>query len=132
MLTLNSSYTQMVYDAVSEQEGRGEALRYATLVFTVPIVFGVQFLYEYGSIAAETSNLTAFGRVIVAAFVVTVGPLPVLALVAPPDPITLVRVVGGTLLAATPAVYFVLFRVLGFDVTYGPGTTGLSFDQLAS
>lgn len=69
---------------------------------------------------AETSNLTAFGRVTVAAFVVLVGPLPVLALVTPPDPFTLVRRVGLVLAVATPIAYLFLFRILSFDIAYGP------------
>lgn len=118
-LTVLGTFTQTVYEVVSADRGRIEGVLYAVCTLIIPL-FAVGFLYEYGSTSAETSNLTPFGRVTVAAFVVLIGPLPVLALVTPPDPFTLVRRVGLVLGAATPIAYLLLFRLLSFDIAHGP------------
>ena len=114
-LTIPGSFARTVYEAVPRRLGRVEGVSYAVFSLTVPL-FAVGFLYEYGSISAETSNLTAFGRVVVAATI----PLPALALVSPPDPFTLIRRVDLALIVATPVVYLFLFRMLGFDIAYDP------------
>lgn len=111
------SFSHTVYETISKQRGKAEGARYAGLTLAVPFV-GIWFLYKYGYLSATTRNLTTFGRMTVATFVVLIGPFLVLLVVTPPNSLGLFELLTLALVVVAPLVYLVLFGFFGFDIKY--------------